>query len=189
MPSKTVDVVLDPKSLSTEYQAYLGVTTNICAGNRNRSFHVIGAVDITKSKLALLYETTLWDISISDARNNGRYCYRVEGYKYNVCGAAEQGGGGGSYSAGANINISPANVISVSGLSTINGSAITNGGNITVADPDMSDYYTSTEVDNAIATATADMVTSSYVSTIWKGTQAEYDLITTKDPNTFYIIL
>ena len=54
---------------------------------------------------------------------------------------------------------------------------------------DMSNYYTSSEVDNAIRTATADMVTSTYISSIWKGTQAEYDAIANKDPNTFYIIL
>ena len=71
---------------------------------------------------------------------------------------------------------------------------------------DMSNYYTSTqvdnaistatadkvtlpEVDNAIRTATADMVTSTYISTIWRGSQAEYDAIANKDPNTFYIIL
>ena len=54
---------------------------------------------------------------------------------------------------------------------------------------DMSNYYTAPEVDNAISVATRDMVTSTSVSTIWKGTQAEYDAIATKDPNTFYIIL
>ena len=32
-------------------------------------------------------------------------------------------------------------------------------------------------------------VSSTSVSTIWKGTQAEYDAIATKDPNTFYIIV
>ena len=53
----------------------------------------------------------------------------------------------------------------------------------------MSNYYTAPEVDNAISVATRDMVTSTSVSTIWKGTQAEYDAIATKDPNTFYIIL
>lgn len=36
---------------------------------------------------------------------------------------------------------------------------------------------------------TDNKVSSTYVSTIWKGTQAEYDAITTKDPNTFYIIV
>ena len=54
---------------------------------------------------------------------------------------------------------------------------------------DMSNYYTSTQVDNAIREATRDMVTSTYISTIWRGSQAEYDAIANKDPNTFYIIL
>ena len=44
-----------------------------------------------------------------------------------------------------------------------------------------------------ISTALNDLkntkVSSSSISTIWKGTQAEYDLITTKDPATFYIIV
>lgn len=35
----------------------------------------------------------------------------------------------------------------------------------------------------------ANMVTSTYVSTIWKGTAAEYEAIPVKDPNTFYIIV
>ena len=57
-------------------------------------------------------------------------------------------------------------------------------------------YVTSAQVETQIleknyitSAATANMVTSTYVSTIWKGTQAEYDAITTKDPNTFYIIV
>lgn len=36
---------------------------------------------------------------------------------------------------------------------------------------------------------TDNKVSSTSVSTIWKGTQAEYDAIPTKDPNTFYIIV
>lgn len=71
---------------------------------------------------------------------------------------------------------------------------------------DMSNYYTSTQVDNAIreatrdlatlpdvhyeiTEATRDMVTSTYISSIWRGSQEEYDAIANKDPNTFYIIL
>ena len=76
---------------------------------------------------------------------------------------------------------------------------------------DMSDYWTSAQTEEAITSknyvtsaqvetqiveknyitsaATANMVSSTSVSTIWKGTQAEYDAITTKDPNTFYIIV
>ena len=44
--------------------------------------------------------------------------------------------------------------------------------------------------DNQAPVWTTDnKVSSASVSTIWKGTQAEYDAITTKDPNTFYIIV
>ncbi len=99
-----------------------------------------------------------------------------------------------------------------SGFSTINGSAITNGGNIVIeGGADMSAYYTSAQTEEAITSknyvtsaqvetqivaknyitsaATANMVSSTSVSTIWKGTQAQYNAIATKDPNTFYIIL
>lgn len=75
-----------------------------------------------------------------------------------------------------------------SGFSTINGSAITNGGNIVIS-ADLTNYWTSAQTQTAISAATQDMVTSSYVSTIWRGTQLEYDAITVKDPNTFYIIV
>ena len=79
---------------------------------------------------------------------------------------------------------------------------------------DMSNYWNSAEtktyvdsaatnlqdqldtMDEVIADALNDLngqlvtkVSSSSVSTIWKGTQAEYDLIVTKDPYTFYIIV
>lgn len=57
-------------------------------------------------------------------------------------------------------------------------------------------YVTSAQVEtqitgkNYITSAdTADMVTSTSVSTIWRGTQVQYDAIAVKDPNTFYIIL
>lgn len=57
-------------------------------------------------------------------------------------------------------------------------------------------YVTSAQVEtqivekNYITSAdTANMVSSTSVSTIWKGTQAQYDAIITKDPNTFYIIV
>lgn len=57
-------------------------------------------------------------------------------------------------------------------------------------------YVTSAQVEtqilekNYITSADiADMVTSTYVSTIWRGTQSDYDAIVDKDPNTFYIIV
>lgn len=54
---------------------------------------------------------------------------------------------------------------------------------------DLSNYYTIAQTENAITAATANMVSSTSVSTIWRGSQADYDAITTKDPNTFYIIV
>ena len=84
------------------------------------------------------------------------------------------------------------------------------GGNIVIeGGADMSAYYTSAQTEEAIAVvqnqvdiidevvsdALNDLnaqlttkVSSTSVSTIWRGTQAEYDAITTKDANTFYII-
>ena len=104
-----------------------------------------------------------------------------------------------------------------SGFSTINGSAITNGGNIVIqggGGGDMSAYWNSAQtksyvdsaatnlqdqistMDEVVSDALNDLngqlvnkVSSSSVSTIWKGTQAEYDAIVSKDPYTFYIIV
>ena len=53
---------------------------------------------------------------------------------------------------------------------------------------DIQSFVTSGDVATQISTATADMVESTSISTIWSGTQVQYDAITTKDPNTFYII-
>lgn len=53
---------------------------------------------------------------------------------------------------------------------------------------DIQNFVTSGDVATQISTATADMVESTSISTIWSGTQAQYDAISTKDPNTFYII-
>ena len=62
--------------------------------------------------------------------------------------------------------------------------------------PDVSNYVTSAQVETQIveknyitSAATANMVSSTYISNIWKGTQSDYDAITTKDPSTFYIIV
>lgn len=117
-------------------------------------------------------------------------------------------------------------------LATINGSGLTNGGNIVIgvpqdfqdelsmkeeviasaitqlhdSIPDVSDFVTTGDIADMVTTgdiqnfvtsgdvatqvsaATQNMVESTSVRTIWKGNQAQYDAITTKDPNTFYII-
>lgn len=48
--------------------------------------------------------------------------------------------------------------------------------------------YDETGEVTGITRENANMVTSTSVSTIWRGTQAEYDAIVDKDPNTFYIV-
>jgi hypothetical protein len=60
---------------------------------------------------------------------------------------------------------------------------------LSASTPDMSSYYTSAQTDDAISAATANMVTSTSVSTIVALTQAEYDAITTPDASTLYIII
>lgn len=75
-----VDVLLDDVSINQNSPAYIGVNSTILPNNRNRSYTVIAAVDLTKTKLQLIYQTTLWDVSVSAANNNGRYCYKIEGY-------------------------------------------------------------------------------------------------------------
>ena len=57
-----------------------------------------------------------------------------------------------------------------------------------VEDIDLTNYYTKSEVDSEISTATADMVESQDVKHIVKLTQAQYDLIANPDPETLYII-
>lgn len=130
-----------------------------------------------------------------------------------------------------------------SGFSTINGSAITNGGNIVIqagggdmsnywnsaetktyvdsaatnlqnqidtvdevvsqalvdlnnrvdeisaSTPDLSPYWTSAQTNTAISAATQDMVTSTDVRNMVKLSQAAYDQLSVKDPETFYIIV
>lgn len=53
---------------------------------------------------------------------------------------------------------------------------------------DIQNFVTSGDVATQISTATADMVESTSISTIVALTQAQYDALAVKDPNTFYII-
>lgn len=50
------------------------------------------------------------------------------------------------------------------------------------------DYYNSGRTDEQIAAATQNMVSSSTISTIWVGTQAQYDSISPKSTSTLYFI-
>lgn len=100
-----------------------------------------------------------------------------------------------------------------SGFSTINGSAITNGGDLVIqgGGGDMSNYWNSAEtktyvdsaatnlqdqidtLDEVVSAALVDLnekkVESEDIKHIVKLTQAEYDQLATKDPETFYIII
>lgn len=49
-------------------------------------------------------------------------------------------------------------------------------------------YATSADTEQAISTATQNMVVSTSIRTIWVGTSQQYEAITTKDPNTLYFI-
>lgn len=54
--------------------------------------------------------------------------------------------------------------------------------------PSLDSYATQQYVDNAITASTEGMVTSSTITTIWVGSEAEYDQIAVKDNHTLYII-
>ena len=101
-----------------------------------------------------------------------------------------------------------------SGFATVNGSAITNGGNIVIqggGGGDMSNYWNSAETKSYVDSATTNLqdqidtmdevvsaalvdlegkkVESQDVKHIVKLTQAQYDALVNKDPYTFYIIV
>lgn len=77
-PAVIVTVQLDSASLGTT--AYIGGTMCVLPFNKNREYTVSCAVDSTKTKFQVIHQDTLWDISSSDANNNGRYLYKIEGY-------------------------------------------------------------------------------------------------------------
>lgn len=65
-----------------------------------------------------------------------------------------------------------------------------------IPQPDLSNYYTKDQiavkeevVSRALNELNTSKVSSTSVSTIWRGTQAEYDAITTPDASTLYIII
>lgn len=66
---------------------------------------------------------------------------------------------------------------------------ITSGEVQTMIDSSLTPYYTSAQTHTAISSAVSDKVSSSVITTIWKGTQAQYDAIPVKDYSTFYIIV
>ena len=78
-PSVVVTVPLDTASVSSTY-GYIGGTMAPLSWNENREYLVTCAVDSTKTKFQVVNQSTLWDITASDANNNGRYLYKIEAY-------------------------------------------------------------------------------------------------------------
>ena len=77
-PSVVVVVPLDDASESA--YGYIGGTMAPLPFNTNREYLVSCAVDTTKTKFQVILQETLWDISTSDANNDGRYLYKIEAY-------------------------------------------------------------------------------------------------------------
>ena len=77
-PAVVVEVPLDAGSAGPS--GYIGGTMTAMPFNRNREYMVSCVVDTTKTKFQVLHQNTLWDITSSDANNNGRYCYKIEGW-------------------------------------------------------------------------------------------------------------
>lgn len=77
-PAIVVEVPLDDAAMGTTI--YCGGQMVPLPFNRNRQYLVSCAVDGTKTKFQVIHQNTLWDITASDANNNGRYLYKIEGY-------------------------------------------------------------------------------------------------------------
>ena len=77
-PAVVVTVPLDDAAMGPT--AYMGGVQVSLPFNRNREYMVTCAVDGTKTKFQVVHQNTLWDITASDANNNGRYLYKIEGY-------------------------------------------------------------------------------------------------------------
>lgn len=52
----------------------------------------------------------------------------------------------------------------------------------------LTDYSTTAQMNSAISAATQNKVSSTSVTTIWRGTQAQYNAIAVKDNNTLYFV-
>ena len=77
-PAVVVELPLDTAAKGPTI--YTGGAMVALPFNRNRQYQVSCAVDSTKTKFQVIHQDTLWDITASDANNNGRYLYKIEGY-------------------------------------------------------------------------------------------------------------
>lgn len=77
-PGVVVEIPLDDAAVGPT--GYIGSIQVPLPFNRNRGYLISCAVDTTKTKFQVLHQNTLWDISVSNANSNGRYCYKIEGW-------------------------------------------------------------------------------------------------------------
>lgn len=77
-PAIIVDVPLDAAAMGTS--TYFGSQMVPLPFNRNRQYLVSCAVDGTKTKFQVVHQNTIWDVTTSDANNEGRYLYKIEGW-------------------------------------------------------------------------------------------------------------
>lgn len=77
-----VDIPLDNAASVGSSYAYFGSVLQLHPFNRNRQIGMGCAVDSTKTKFKVVYQITLWDISVSDANSasDARYLYKIVGY-------------------------------------------------------------------------------------------------------------
>ena len=71
---------LDLSAYAIGPTGYIGSDLVPMPFNRNRQYFISCAVDSTKTKFQVVHQNTIWDVTTSDANNNGRYCYKIEGW-------------------------------------------------------------------------------------------------------------
>lgn len=61
---------------------FLGASTTLLPDNRNRFYNVVVAVDSTKTKFKVAYQTYLYASlgTVTDANTDGKYLWKIEGY-------------------------------------------------------------------------------------------------------------
>ena len=77
-PAVVVEIPLDTAAKGPNI--YTGGVMVALPFNRNRQYQISCAVDSTKTKFQVIHQETIWDITTTDANNNGRYLYKIEGY-------------------------------------------------------------------------------------------------------------
>ena len=78
--SPAMVIILPLDSAAMSQNVYMAGQSSILPFNNNRHYNIVVAVDNTKTKFKIVSQTVLWDITSSDANNNGRYLYKIEGY-------------------------------------------------------------------------------------------------------------